>query len=172
VHPAERVVLSARLTQARGPKVTLMLGAGTVAAGYAVNIVLMSQVWQLVLVSCVIGAGVGIGYGAMPALVMGAVPVSDTAAANNLNSLMRSLGTSVSSAVAGVVLAQMTVGFHGAQVSTQAGFRTVMAIGGGAALLALVLASFIPAHRRTAVPKGGGAVGPAEAAVAAGDAGV
>lgn len=47
-----------------------------------------------------------------------------------------------------------------------------MAIGGGAALLALVLASLIPAHRRTAVPKGGGAMGPAEAAVAAGGAAV
>lgn len=53
-----------------------------------------------------------------------------------------------------------------------AGFRTVMAIGGGAALLALVLASLIPAHRRTAVPKGGAAMGPEEAAVAAGGAGV
>lgn len=162
--------LSARITQARGPKVTLMLGAGTVAAGYAVNIVLMSQLWQLVLVSCVIGAGVGIGYGAMPALVMGAVPVSETAAANSLNSLMRSLGTSVSSAVAGVVLAQMTVGFHGVQVSTQAGFRTVMAVGGGAALLALVLASFIPAHRRTSATKGTALGGAAEAGVPAGDA--
>jgi hypothetical protein len=47
-----------------------------------------------------------------------------------------------------------------------------MAIGGGAALLALVLASLIPAHRRTAVPKGGAAMGPEEAAVAAGGAGV
>ncbi|NJP44653.1 MFS transporter [Actinacidiphila epipremni] len=149
--------LSARITRARGPKVTLMLGTVTVAAGYVVNIALMSQVWQLVLVSCIIGAGVGLGYGAMPALVMGAVPVSETAAANSLNSLMRAVGTSVSSAVAGVVLAQMTLTFGAARLPSQNGFRTVMAIGAGAALLALALASFIPARRApapSATPQG------------------
>ncbi len=40
-----------------------MLGAVTVAAGYVLNIFLMAQIWQLVLVSCVIGAGVGLAYG-------------------------------------------------------------------------------------------------------------
>lgn len=38
----------------------------------------------------------------MPALIAGAVPLSETAAANSLNTLMRSIGTSVAGAVAGV----------------------------------------------------------------------
>ena len=101
--------LSALISKARGPKVTLMLGAVVVAAGYGLGVAFMSAIWQLVLVSAVIGAGIGFAYGAMPALVMGAVPVSETAAANSLNTLMRSIGTSTSSAVAGVVLAQMTI---------------------------------------------------------------
>lgn len=42
----------------------------------------MSAIWQLVLVSCIIGAGIGFAYGALPALVMAATPVSETAAAN------------------------------------------------------------------------------------------
>ncbi|MEU9639549.1 MFS transporter [Streptomyces tendae] len=147
---------SARISRAQGPKVTLMLGAVTVAAGYVLNIFLMSQIWQLVLVSCVIGAGVGLAYGAMPALVMGAVPVSETAAANSLNTLMRAIGTSVSSALAGVVLAQMTVSFGPAEVASQNGFRTVMAIGAGAALLALAIASFIPRQRPVAAGHDGG----------------
>ncbi|MFI0722891.1 MFS transporter [Streptomyces sp. NPDC021224] len=162
---------SARITQARGPKTTLMLGAATVAAGYLVNIALMSAVWQLVLVSCIIGAGVGLGYGAMPALVMGAVPVSDTAAANSLNSLMRAVGTSVSSAVAGVVLAQMTLAYGPVQVPSQNGFRTVMAIGAGTALLALLLASFIPSRRpRPAAGDAAPADASEPAALGAGDA--
>ncbi len=105
--------LSAAISKAKGPKVTLMLGALIVAAGYGLNIVLMSEVWHLVLVSCIIGAGIGLTYGAMPALIMGAVPASETAAANSLNTLMRSIGTSFASAVAGVVLAQMTTDFGG-----------------------------------------------------------
>src|SRR5439155_7748493 len=80
---------------------------------YGVGTVLMAAVWQLVLVSVLIGAGIGLAYGAMPALIMSAVPVSETAAANSLNTLMRSIGTSVSSAVAGVILAQLTISLGG-----------------------------------------------------------
>ncbi|MFH0179695.1 MFS transporter [Streptomyces cacaoi] len=139
--------LSALVSKARGPKVTLMLGAVIVAAGYGLNIVLMDAVWELVLVSCVIGAGIGFAYGAMPALIMGAVDPSETAAANSLNTLMRSIGTSTAGAVAGVLLAQMTTTFGGTALPSENGFKVVMAVGSGAALLALVVAAFIPRQR-------------------------
>lgn len=140
--------VSARISRARGPKTTLMLGAAVVAAGYAVSVVLMSAIWHLVLVATVIGAGIGLAYGAMPALVMAAVPVSETAAANSLNTLMRSIGTSISSAVAGLVLAQMTTTFGAVALPSQDGFRLVMAIGAGAALVAFAVAAFLPSTVR------------------------
>ncbi|GAA3549207.1 MFS transporter [Amycolatopsis ultiminotia] len=136
--------VSARISAARGPKVTLMAGALVVAVGYALAIVLMSAVWQLVLTSCVISAGIGLAYGAMPALVMGAVPVSETAAANSLNTLMRSIGTSVSSAAAGVILARLTTSAGPVQLPSQDAFRVVLAIGSAAAIVALCVAAFIP----------------------------
>jgi MFS family permease len=102
-----------------------------------------------VIVSAVIGAGIGLAYGAMPALIMGAVPVSETAAANSLNTLMRAIGTSISSAVAGVILAHLTVSFGPVAVPSQEGFRLIMGIGSGAALAALAIASFIPGRRRS-----------------------
>jgi MFS family permease len=139
--------VSAALTKAKGPKVTLMTGALIVAAGYVLNIVLMSEVWHLVLVSCVIGGGIGFTYGAMPALIMGAVPAGETAAANSLNTLMRSLGTSFASAIAGVILAQMTTDFAGHALPAENGFKVIMAIGAGAALLAFAVAMFIPKQR-------------------------
>jgi MFS family permease len=139
--------LSARISRIMGPKVTLMLGALVVAVGYGVNIVLMSEIWQLVLVSSVIGAGIGLGYGAMPALVMSAVPISETAAANSLNTLMRSIGTSTSSAVAGLVLAELTVTVGAVTVPAQDGFRVVMVVGAAAALGALGVAAFLPGRR-------------------------
>ncbi|MER7194747.1 MFS transporter [Streptomyces flaveolus] len=142
--------VSAKVSKARGPKVTLMIGALIVAAGYGLNIALMTEVWHLVLVSCVIGAGIGFTYGAMPALIMGAVPASETAAANSLNTLMRSIGTSVASAIAGVILAQMTVSLGGFALPSENAFKVVMGIGAGAALLAFVIASFIPRHRPAA----------------------
>ncbi|KUN79999.1 MFS transporter [Streptomyces griseoruber] len=144
--------VSAAITRAKGPKVTLMIGALIVAAGYSLNIVLMSEVWHIVLASCVIGAGVGFTYGAMPALIMAAVDPSQTGAANSLNTLMRSLGTSFASAIAGVVLAQMTTDFGGYALPSENGFKVVMAIGAGAALVAFLLAVFIPKRRAAAQP--------------------
>ncbi|MER5791446.1 MFS transporter [Streptomyces sp. NPDC001980] len=142
--------LSALISKNFGPKVTLMCGAVIVAAGYGLNIVLMDAVWQLVLVSCIVGAGIGFAYGAMPALIMGAVDPHETAAANSLNTLMRSIGTSTASAVAGVILAQMTTVFGSTAVPSENGFKVVMAAGSGAAVLALLVAAFIP-RRKPAV---------------------
>lgn len=156
--------VSAGVTKAKGPKVTLMIGALIVAAGYGLNIVLMSEVWHLVLVSCIIGAGVGFTYGALPALIMGAVDPTQTGAANSLNTLMRSLGTSFASALAGVILAQMTTDFGGVALPSENGFKVVMAIGAGAALLAFLAATFIPRQRRAA--QGAPADGPVEPAEA------
>jgi MFS family permease len=163
--------LSARISAVRGPRVTLMTGAVVVAAGYGTAVAAMSAVWQLVLVSALVGAGIGLAYGAMPTLVMAAVPVTETAAANSLNTLMRSIGTSASSAVAGVVLVHLAARFGTAAVPSREGFRVVMAIGAGAALVALGFAAFLPARRppaagtpvtATAVPAG--APSPAELA--------
>jgi MFS family permease len=136
--------VSARITRARGPKVTLMVGAVVVAAGYLAGTFLMSSIWEIVLISATIGAGIGLGYGAMPALVMAAVPVSHTAAANSLNTLMRAIGTSVASAVAGAVLAHMTITAGPLTVPSEQGFRVVMALGAAAALGALALAAGLP----------------------------
>ena len=124
-----------------------MAGAVVVACGYGLTAVLMSSVWHLVLASSVIGAGIGLAYGAMPALIMDAVPASETGSANSLNTLMRSIGTSVSSAVAGVVLAQMTVSLGGEPVPSQEGFRLVLGVAAGAAVVALVIALFLPKRR-------------------------
>lgn len=136
--------ISARITRTSGPRTTLIVGTLVVAFGYAVNLLLMSQLWQLVLVSSVIGAGIGLAYGSMPSLIMANVPVTETAAANSLNTLMRSIGTSVSSAVAGVVLSQLTVPFGPAVVPSLTGFRVIIAIGAGAALVSAAVAAFIP----------------------------
>jgi MFS family permease len=144
--------LAARISAARGPKVTLMLGAGVVAVGYGLGTGLMSAIWHLVLVSCIIGAGIGFAYGSMPSLVMAAVPVSETAAANSLNTLMRAIGISAASAIAGVILAQLTTPFAGTNLPSQTAFQVIMAIGAAAALLALIIAAFIPRQRTRTQP--------------------
>ncbi|AEM84157.1 MFS transporter [Streptomyces violaceusniger] len=157
--------LSSKISQAFGAKYTLMIGAVIVAAGYALNIFMMSEVWHLILVSCIVGAGVGFAYGALPMLIMNAVPVSETGSANAVNTLLRSIGSSLASATCGVIVSQMTIDFAGHAVPSENSFKVIMAIGCGAALLALFLASFLPRRRADADAGGVSAATAAETAV-------
>jgi len=59
---------------------------------------------QVGLVSWVIAPGISLAASSAPSLVMAAVPSSQTAAANGLNSLMRSVGTSTCGTVIAAVL--------------------------------------------------------------------
>lgn len=143
--------VSARITTWRGPKTTLLIGGVVIGAGYVLAFFLTTNVWQVVTASMVIGAGIGLSYAAMPALIMSAVPQTETGAANGLNSLMRAVGTSTSAAVMGVILANMTMTVGDLAVPTMEGFQLTFVAAAGAAAAAIVLASLIPRHRK-AVP--------------------
>ncbi|MGV9266277.1 MFS transporter [Kitasatospora sp. NPDC003701] len=165
---------SAKLSAAKGPRTSLLVGAVVLAVGYLLGLLLLHEVWQLVLVGCILGTGIAFAYAAIPALIMGAVPPGETAAANGFNALMRSIGTSFASAVIGAVLAHTAVSFGPAQVPSLGGFRATFAIGAGAAALGVLITAFIPRRRREAAPAalvvlpGGAEVGGAGGAEAGG----
>ncbi|GAA3491270.1 MFS transporter [Streptomyces cremeus] len=137
----------ARLSARFGPKVTLILGLLVIAIGYGAGLGLMSAAWQTVVVSVVVGAGIGLAYSSLPALIIGAVDPSETGAANGLNTLMRSIGTSVSSAVIGMVLADTADHVGGVAVPTLHGFRLSFLIATGAVVAGVLLALFLPGRR-------------------------
>ncbi|MFJ3333327.1 MFS transporter [Streptomyces sp. NPDC086766] len=143
----------ARLSTRYGPKVTLILGLLVIAAGYGGGLGLMDAAWQTVVTSVVLGAGIGLAYSSLPALIVGAVPASETGAANGLNTLMRSIGTSVSSAVIGMVLANTARPVGGVAVPTMHGFRVSFLIATAAVALGLVLALCLPSPNRSARPQ-------------------
>ncbi|MEU3183049.1 MFS transporter [Streptomyces sp. NPDC006923] len=150
----------ARISAKHGPKVSLMLGMLIIGIGYGAGLGLMSAAWQTIIISVVVGAGIGLAYSSLPALIIGAVDASETGAANGLNTLMRSIGTSVSSAVIGMVLAHTSVPSGGVAIPTMSGFRISFVIATGAVIGGLVLASFLPsqrASRRAAAKSPGGA---------------
>lgn len=144
--------LYARLSARYGPKVSLMLGMAVIAIGYGAGLGLMSAAWQTIVIAVVLGAGIGLAYSSLPALIIGAVDASETGAATGLNTLMRSIGTSVSSAVIGMVLAHTSTQMGSVAVPTMQGFRTSFMIATGAVLAGLVLAAFLPSQRAAAAP--------------------
>ncbi|MFD9492034.1 MFS transporter [Streptomyces sp. NPDC060005] len=143
----------ARLSAKYGPKVTLILGMVIIGIGYGAGLGLMSAAWQSLVIAVVLGAGIGLAYSSLPALIIGSVPASETGAANGLNTLMRSIGTSVSSAVIGMVLANTANHVGGAAIPTTHGFRVSFMIATGAVLVGLVLALFLPRQRQASAPQ-------------------
>ncbi|ADP81892.1 MFS transporter [Pseudofrankia inefficax] len=138
--------IGGRLSQARGPRVTLIAGSLIIAAGYGSSLILLSTAWGLLIVSCVCMVGVAFAYGAMPALIVSAVPSSETGSATSFNTLSRSIGITMASAVVGVVLTQRTTLLGTRTVPSEGGFRLGLLIGCGVAVAAATVALAIPSR--------------------------
>jgi MFS family permease len=143
--------IAARLAGRRGAKFTLVCGSAIIAAAYLGAVWLLGSPTAVMVVNIAISLGVGFAYSSLPALINAAVPVSETAAANGINALARSLGTSISSAVIGVVLATMTITHAGHTMPSLQGLRIALLISAGVAALAAVIALTLPAAVDAAV---------------------
>ncbi|MFC4604007.1 MFS transporter [Rhodococcus kronopolitis] len=139
--------VSARLSRRHGPRTTFLLGAVFLAAGNLTRTLMPPQLTVLVVAIAVTAIGSAFAYGAIPAMIMSAVPVSETAAANSLNSLARSLGTSSCSAVVAAVTTASVLQVAGAEFPTAGAYAAAFGIGTVAAVLALGVAVFVPPAR-------------------------
>lgn len=102
--------VSAWMTRRWTPQITLLTGTVIMAITYAGRAFLSENLFQIVLGSVLVGIGTALAYGALPTLIMRAVPVTETASANGLNVLLRSVGTSTSSAAtAGITMASAVI---------------------------------------------------------------
>jgi MFS family permease len=158
--------VSSRLLTRFGGRPTLALGATVLGAGYVLAAFLTNAPWQLTLATCVASAGVGIGYAAMPTLIMNNVPASEAASSVGVNALMRSMGTTVAGAVMAVVLTSRTVELSpGVAVPAEGAFRLCFIIGAAAAFAGALVVLMI--SRRGGSPAGAHAEVPAAERVAA-----
>ncbi|BBZ32469.1 MFS transporter [Mycolicibacterium confluentis] len=143
--------VAARVAARRGYKFTLVTGCLIIAAAYLMGLKLLETAPGVLVLNFLVAVGVGFAFASMPALINAAVPMSETAAANGINSLARSFGTSVASAVIGAVLAGMTVTVAGHEAPTLAGIQVALLIAAGAAVVAAGLTLLIPTDRPAAV---------------------
>jgi MFS family permease len=139
--------VSATLAKRFGGPRTLTFGALIVAAGWLARIVMTDSLWQVILGTTIVGAGTGIGYAAMPTIINAHTPASELGAANGLNSLVRSVGSSLASAIGGSLLAASTMSLGGVEIPTLDGYRELFALCAGASILAAVIALAIPHGR-------------------------
>lgn len=142
--------ISSMLLTRFGGRITLAIGAMGVGLGYLLAVFMFDAPWKLMFVASVASAGVGIGYAAMPTLILRHVPRNEAASSVGVNALMRSMGTTISGAVMAIVLVSSTMPVPGGegQVPTQNAFLLAFAIGAAAAFLGGVLTLFIPREGR------------------------
>lgn len=136
--------ISAGITKRYGAKMTLIAGSLILAVAYMARVFLTGEVWMVILGATLVSVGTAIAYAAMPTLIMRSVPITETASANGLNSLLRAVGTSTMSAVVAVVLTSKVVHVGGIALPTEDAFQTVFWVAAIAALLSIGIAVFIP----------------------------
>jgi MFS family permease len=136
--------VAGRLERSVGPKPLFVAGALVIAVGYVGALLIDLEVWHVLVVNILIGVGIGLGYAAMPTLIMQSVPATESGAANGLNTLMRALGTSVAAAVVAVILADSAVPVDDTVVPSAAGFQWSLVCGLVAAVACGILAAAIP----------------------------
>lgn len=144
--------IAARLIGVRGAAQTLALGAVVVAVGWLLRILMSGSLWEIILGTTVVGIGTGIGYSAIPALINAHTPLNEIASANGLNTLFRSLGSTLATAVGSSILASSLV-YHvvDGQVvggaSSLTAYRWLFAVCGVAAILAAGLVLAVPERK-------------------------
>lgn len=141
--------ISGWVTRRFGPELAIGAGAAIMAVSYLARIPFSHSIGLVVLGTITVTVGTALAYSALPTLIMRSVPVTETAAANGLNTLLRSVGTSTASAVTTAVLAA-TITASG--FPTYTGMATVFGLATAASLISLGLILPFLRQRSAEVP--------------------
>ncbi len=133
-----------RLTRLVGGKILVVTGCLIGSAAMAILAFAHGQVWQIYLATAIMGVGFGLAFSAMSALVVAAVPPSQTGVASGMNANIRTIGGSVGAAVmASIVTSQL--GHFG--LPEESGYTTGFAVMAAGLVLAALAGLLIPSAR-------------------------
>lgn len=142
-------VLVSALIRRVGPKWPLALGMTVATGTFAFLIAFHAEHWQFYVATGLLGLGLGLSMGAMPALLNTAVAPEKTSVANSVNSTLRSVGGSIGTAIATAILASRTVA--GSPLPTVDGYVLAFWVAAGICVLAVVAALVVPYRHGKAV---------------------
>ena len=138
-------LVAGRLARALGGKTLVVVGCLIGSGAMAMLAFAHQEQWQIYVSSALMGIGFGLAYSAMSALIVVAVPPSQTGVASGMNANIRTIGGSIGAAVmASIVTSQLASTGLPRESGYTAGFA-VMAAGLVFAALAGLL---IPAAKR------------------------
>ncbi|TQK50109.1 putative MFS family arabinose efflux permease [Streptomyces sp. SLBN-118] len=131
-----------QLVRHRGPRFVLGMAAAFGAVGFGWLALDHAHTSSVIGAGLIVGAAVSFGYAAMPAVIMGSVPHHQSGIANGINSISRSTGSAIGSAVVTTILASKTIDHLPAGVPplpVESGFTLTFGIGAVAFALVAVI---------------------------------
>jgi len=136
--------VAGRLTGRYGPRFTLILASVTFFLGYALRAGFSNSALQISLGAVVCGCANLLAFSALPVSIMRSVPVSQTSAANGVNTVARYFGMASASAAVAAVLAAASVPVGDRLLPTQDAFQHVFVLAALAGAAAGIITLFLP----------------------------
>jgi predicted MFS family arabinose efflux permease len=137
-------VVSRRL----GSRLVLPLGALFLVGSLSIFLFARAELWEAFLVLGIAGLGTGLIFAAIPGLIVGSVPSTETGSALGVNQVIRQVGFSIGSALGAAILTQHTIAPD--PLPTDAGYSVSAIIGIGLCLLTALLSFLLPSRKANA----------------------
>lgn len=138
-------IYSGQLARRLGGKALVVGGCLIGAAAMAILAFAHQHEWEIYLANALMGIGFGLVFSAVSALIVAAVPVSQTGVASGMNANIRNIGGSVGSAVmASIVTSRLLP----SGLPRESGYTTGFAVMTGGLILAALAGLLIPSARR------------------------
>ncbi|MCG7596198.1 MFS transporter [Mycobacterium sp. PSTR-4-N] len=128
-------LVSGRFIDRFGARPVLVVAAVAGIVGFVLAAFLHSAPWQVIIASVLANGYISLGYGALPALVVGDSAAGETGVATGMNAIARTVGSSTAAAVVAVLLGRTDA----AGVPLESSFVAIFTAGAVTALLAMVL---------------------------------
>jgi len=132
-----------------GTRLVLPVGALFLVGSLSIFLFARTALWEAFLVLGVAGLGTGLIFAAIPGLIVGSVPATETGSALGVNQVIRQVGFSIGSALGAAILTQHTMAPD--PLPTNAGYSVSALIGIGLCLLTAVLSFLLPSRNAGAV---------------------
>ena len=128
-------LISGRFIDRFGARPVLMVAALAGIAGFAFIAFAHTSPWQVIVASILANVYISLGYGALPALVVGEVEAGETGIATGMNAIARTVGSSIAAALVALLLGRTST----AGTPLESSFVAVFLGGAVTAVLAIGL---------------------------------
>jgi EmrB/QacA subfamily drug resistance transporter len=123
------------------PRIPMILGSIVITLGFLIPALGHQNLWQIILSCLFTGAGVGLAFAAMSNVIIDTVPAENTGEATSVNTIVRTIGGGIGTAVLAAALSSQTIA---GGVPTDGAFTMTFWICSGVGVVAILVSLIVP----------------------------